>query len=238
MEATVRLLIVDADRQAAGQLRDALKGAGYICEIAPTAAQGYTLARANSPDLILLDTDLPGGEGLALLRQIRTEKDTPVLVLSASRLEEDKIRALDAGADDYIPKPFTIGELKARIRANLRRAHPQLARLDCFDQGGLTIDFQHRRVTVGGSQVHLTPLEYRLLALLVQNPGKVLTHSYINKEIWGYSDDESTQRLRVFMAGIRRKIEKDTANPRFIHTEVGVGYRFMAPPGPKGGGGN
>ena len=120
-----------------------------------------------------------------------------------------------------------MGEVQARIRANLRRTRPQIARSDVFEKDGLILDFQRRRVSVDGKEIHLTPIEYRLLVLLVQNPGKVLTHTYINREVWGYSDDESNQRLRVFMAGIRRKIEKDTANPRYILTEVGVGYRFV-----------
>ena len=117
--------------------------------------------------------------------------------------------------------------MQARIRANLRRTRPQIARSDVFEKDGLALDFQRHRVSVDGREIHFTPIEYRLLVLLVQNPGKVLTHTYINREVWGYSDDESNQRLRVFMAGIRRKIERDTANPRYILTEVGVGYRFV-----------
>ena len=221
------ILIIEDARGIREILEAALRRAEYSCDLAGTAAEGDTLARANNPDVILLDLGLPDGDGVELIGRIRKEQDTPILVISAREQEEDKIEALDAGADDYITKPFTVGEVQARIRAALRRIRPQIARHDIFEQGGLYIDFQKRRVLVDEKEIHLTPLEYRLLVLLVHNPGKVLTHSYINKEVWGYTDDESSQRLRVFMAGIRRKIEKDTANPRYILTEVGVGYRFV-----------
>ncbi|MBC5581575.1 response regulator transcription factor [Anaerofilum sp. BX8] len=227
MREAPHILIVEDDPGIQRLLEMSLRKIGYTCDLADTATGGYTLARANNPDLILLDLGLPDYDGVELLARIRQRQDTPVLVVSARGQEKDKIEALDAGADDYVTKPFTLGEVQARIRANLRRTRPQIARSDVFEKDGLALDFQRHRVSVDGREIHFTPIEYRLLVLLVQNPGKVLTHTYINREVWGYSDDESNQRLRVFMAGIRRKIERDTANPRYILTEVGVGYRFV-----------
>ncbi|MEG2881999.1 MAG: winged helix-turn-helix domain-containing protein, partial [Christensenella sp.] len=187
---------------------------------------GISLSFANNPDVILLDLGLPDIDGIEVLHQIRDASDVPIIVVSARGQEREKVEALDAGADDYITKPFSIGELLARVRVALRKRVPQPAGKAEFRMDALIIDFEKRRVSVDGQEVHLTPIEYKLLNLLVENKGKVLTHSFINKQVWGYEYTEDSQSLRVFMANIRRKIESDTARPRYIMTEVGVGYRF------------
>ena len=164
---------------------------------------------------------------MEVIGSIREIADTPVIVVSARQEEEEKIQALDAGADDYVTKPFYMGELLARIRAALRKTEvrPQ-GKNTCFEQGDLRVDFENRRVEAGGKEVHLTPIEYKILNLLIANRGKVLTHHYILKEIWGYEEGVEAGTLRVFMATLRRKIEKNPSDPQHIMTEVGVGYRF------------
>ena len=221
------ILVVEDDPAVRNLISTTLEAHDYKHHAAPTGEAAILEAASHNPDVILLDLGLPDTDGAQVIQKIRSWSNTPIIVISARSEDTDKIEALDAGADDYVTKPFTLGEVQARIRANLRRTRPQIARSDVFEKDGLMLDFQRRRVSVDGKEIHLTPIEYRLLVLLVQNPGKVLTHTYINREVWGYSDDESNQRLRVFMAGIRRKIEKDTANPRYILTEVGVGYRLV-----------
>ena len=176
--------------------------------------------------MILLDLGLPDLDGMEVLDQIRQESDVPVIVVSARGMEQEKVGALDAGADDYITKPFNAGELLARIRVALRHrssaTKQEPVELDTFK-----MDFEKRKVFVRGGEVHLTPIEYKMLTLLVNNSGKVLTHHFIQQEVWGYDTTDDYQSLRVFMANIRRKIEEDSTKPRFILTEVGVGYRFV-----------
>lgn len=221
-----RILIIEDDKTILNFLSISLKTHGYRFEAAGSGLEGISLFLANSPDVILLDLGLPDIDGIEVIRQIRESSDVPVIVVSARGQECEKVEALDAGADDYITKPFSIGELLARVRVALRKRMPHPAGKKEFRMDGLLIDFEKRRVSVDGRDVHLTPIEYKLLTLLVENKGKVLTHGFINKQVWGYEYTEDSQSLRVFMANIRRKIEKDTARPRYIMTEVGVGYRF------------
>ena len=188
---------------------------------------GISCFYANNPDLILLDLGLPDLDGMEVLDQIRQESDVPVIVVSARGMEQEKVGALDAGADDYITKPFNAGELLARIRVALRHRSNAPKQEPVFELDTFKMDFEKRKVFVRDGEVHLTPIEYKMLTLLVNNSGKVLTHHFIQQEVWGYDTTDDYQSLRVFMANIRRKIEEDSTKPRFILTEVGVGYRCV-----------
>jgi len=205
-----------------------MKSNEYRLFTAQTGGGGIALFHANSPDLILLDLGLPDMDGIEVVRRIRQVSDIPIMIISARGQEQEKITALDAGADDYITKPFHMGELLARIRVFERKlrkeAGPKISEEFICDY--LTVDFEKGRVFLDGSEIHLTPIEYKLLTLMIQNRGKVLTHNYISKEVWGYGETGDAQSIRVYMASLRRKIEKNTAQPRFILTQVGVGYRF------------
>ena len=221
-----RVLIIEDDKSIQNLLRISLKASGYECEVTETGLSGLSLHMANNPDIILLDLGLPDIDGSEVLAQIRMGSKVPVIVISARDQEKEKVAALDAGADDYITKPFNIPELLARIRVALRHAAPQDNRATTFAVGGLLIDFERRVVTVDGALIHLTPIEYKLLALLAEHSGKVLTHQFMQKKIWGYETNDEYQSLRVFMANIRRKIEPDSSQPLYILTEVGIGYRL------------
>ena len=227
MENKKTILIVEDDKYIIHFLSMSFKEEAYAFQVAGTVKEAVSLFYANRPDLVILDLGLPDGDGMEVIRTIREIADTPVIVVSARQEEEEKIRALDAGADDYVTKPFYMGELLARIRAALRKAeiYPQ-EKASRFEQGDLLVDYEQRRVEVGGTEVHLTPIEYKILTLLIANRGKVLTHHYILKEIWGYAEGVEAGTLRVFMATLRRKIEKNPSAPQHIITEVGVGYRF------------
>ncbi len=227
MENKKTILIVEDDKYIIHFLSMSFKEEAYAFQVAGTVKEAVSLFYANRPDLVILDLGLPDGDGMEVIRTIREIADTPVIVVSARQEEEEKIRALDAGADDYVTKPFYMGELLARIRAALRKAeiYPQ-EKASRFEQGDLLVDYEQRRVEVGGTEVHLTPIEYKILTLLIANRGKVLTHHYILKEIWGYAEGVEAGTLRVFMATLRRKIEKNPSDPQHIITEVGVGYRF------------
>jgi two-component system KDP operon response regulator KdpE len=178
----------------------------------------------------VLDLGLPDMDGLALIAQLRSQSDVPILVVSARGHEREKVQALDAGADDYLTKPFGIAELLARVRVLLRHRMSVLSREDAMNQwqiGPLMIDYEKRRVTLAGEDVHLTPTEYKLLTMLSSQHGKVLTHRYLVQKIWGTYNADDTQSLRVCMGNLRRKLEENPAQPRFIITEVGVGYRMI-----------
>ncbi len=226
MDQDFTILIIEDDHYIANFLALSLKKEQYQTVIASTAQEGLALCYANNPSLILLDLGLPDMDGLEVIKTVRSFSQVPILVVSARGQEQEKIDALDSGADDYIVKPFHMGELLARIRAVVRRKAQQPAQGTVFSFGGLLVDQEKRRVTVDGREVHLTPMEYRLLLLLIANKGKVLTHNYIIKEVWGYGETGDPKAVRVFMANLRRKIERDTLHPRFILTEIGVGYRF------------
>ena len=221
-----RVLIIEDDKSIQNLLRISLRASGYECEVTETGLSGLSLQMANNPDIILLDLGLPDIDGSEVLAQIRMGSSVPVIVISARDQEREKVAALDAGADDYITKPFNIPELLARIRVALRHALPQDFQPTRFSVGGLVMDFERRNVTVDGSEVHLTPIEYKLLVLLAEHSGKVLTHQFIQKKVWGYETNDEYQSLRVFMANIRRKIEPNSSHPLYILTEIGIGYRL------------
>lgn len=221
------ILVIEDDKTIQNFIRITLKTKGYRCLLADDGLTGISYYYANNPDLILLDLGLPDIDGMEVLDQIRQESEVPVIVVSARGMEQEKVAALDAGADDYITKPFNAGELLARIRVALRHSSNVPKQEPVFELDTLKLDFEKRKVTVRGEEVHLTPIEYKMLTLLVNNSGKVLTHHYIQQEVWGYDTTDDYQSLRVFMANIRRKIEEDSTKPRFILTEVGVGYRFV-----------
>lgn len=195
---------------------------------AETGTEGMRLVAQKNPDVVLLDLGLPDMDGQEVLRSLREWTDVPIIVLTARGQEKDKLMALDAGADDYVTKPFSAAELLARVRVVLRRV-PK-AREDVIPEycaGGLKVDFEARQVFVDDEEVRLTPIEYRLVALLARHAGKVLTHKFLLTDVWGPAFDDSTHTLRVHMASIRQKMEPDPAHPRFIRTETGVGYRML-----------
>jgi two-component system KDP operon response regulator KdpE len=179
--------------------------------------------------VVLLDMGLPDMDGMDVLREIRSFSQVPVIVVTARGQESEKAQTLDSGADDYLSKPFSMVELLARIRVALRHARQHKGALEmlCYAVGGLVVDFEKRRVMLDGVQVHLTPNEYKMLALLARNAGRVLTHSYLAKELWGVALEKDANSLRVFMTGLRHKIEQDPSHPRYLKTEIGVGYRLM-----------
>ena len=221
------ILVIEDDKTIQNFIRITLKTKGYRCDLADDGLTGISCFYANNPDLILLDLGLPDLDGMEVLDQIRQETDVPVIVVSARGMEQEKVGALDAGADDYITKPFNAGELLARIRVALRHRSNAPKQEPVFELDTFKMDFEKRKVFVRDGEVHLTPIEYKMLTLLVNNSGKVLTHHFIQQEVWGYDTTDDYQSLRVFMANIRRKIEEDSTKPRFILTEVGVGYRFV-----------
>jgi two-component system KDP operon response regulator KdpE len=222
------ILVVEDDLQLRRFLRTALGAQDYRLVEAETVKEALIAATTHNPELVLLDIGLPDGNGIDLTRRIREWSRVPIIVISARGREDDKVAALDAGADDYLTKPFGVNELLARIRVGLRHALAggSLPEAPVLEIGELRLDLARRQVRVAGADVHLTPLEYRLLALLVQNAGKVLTHRQILKEVWGPGAVAETHYLRVFMAQLRRKIEPDPARPRLLLTEPGVGYRM------------
>ncbi len=227
MEDRKTILIVEDDKYIIHFLSISLKEEDYGLWTAKTVKEAVSLFYANRPDLVILDLGLPDGDGMEVIESIREIADTPIIIVSARLDEDEKIRALDAGADDYVTKPFYMGELQARIRAALRKKENYTPdKSSCFEQGDLAVDFEKRQVTVAGEEIHLTPIEYRILTLLIANRGKVLTHNYILKEIWGYAEGVEAGTLRVFVATLRRKIEKNPSQSQHIVTEVGVGYRF------------
>lgn len=221
------ILVIEDDKTIQNFIRITLKTKGYRCDLADDGLTGISCFYANNPDLILLDLGLPDLDGMEVLDQIRQESDVPVIVVSARGMEQEKVGALDAGADDYITKPFNAGELLARIRVALRHRSNAPKQEPVFELDTFKMDFEKRKVFVRDGEVHLTPIEYKMLTLLVNNSGKVLTHHFIQQEVWGYDTTDDYQSLRVFMANIRRKIEEDSTKPRFILTEVEVGYRFV-----------
>lgn len=221
------ILVIEDDKYISHFIDISLSKENYSVLVAETAEEGLFLFSSHRPDIVLLDLGLPDRDGVDLLRELRTFSDTPVLIVSARGQEKEKIAALDLGANDYITKPFHMGELMARIRVveRLLQKNRSNAGDIIFSCDWLTVDYEKRRVFVSDTEIHLTPTEYKTLLLLIANRGKVLTHNYIIRQIWGYEGGDS-KSVRVFMANLRRKLEKDTTHPRFILTEVGVGYRF------------
>lgn len=220
------VLVIEDDKTIQNFLRISLQTRGYKYILADNGLSGISYFYTDNPDMVLLDLGLPDIDGMEVLRQIRQKSDLPVIVVSARGQEREKVAALDEGADDYVLKPFNAEELLARIRVALRHRGTVKKELTEFELDYLRVDFEKRKVFVHGEEIHLTPIEYKMMTLLVNNSGKVLTHHYIQQQVWGYDTTDDYQSLRVFMANIRRKIEDNTAKPRFILTEVGVGYRF------------
>jgi two-component system KDP operon response regulator KdpE len=223
-------ILIEDERQIRRFVRTALEAEGWNVHEAETMRQGLTDAATRRPDLIILDLGLPDGNGVDFLRDLRGWSKVPVIVLSARVGEEDKITALDAGADDYLTKPFGVGELLARVRASSRRrleAGTDPGEGAVFTFGDVKIDLSLRTAHKGDAAIHLTPIEYRLLSLLIANAGKVLTHRQILREVWGPAHSEDGHYVRVYMGHLRQKLEDDPAQPRHILTETAVGYRLV-----------
>jgi two-component system KDP operon response regulator KdpE len=221
------IVLIEDEPQIRRFLRITLAEHGFVLIEAGSGVDGIRCVEAHHPQLVLLDLGLPDINGIEVARRLRTKTNSPIIILSARGEEHQKILALDAGADDYVTKPFSIGELLARMRAALRRASLSAQPKEkTFIHGGLSIDFECRAVTVNGTEVHLTPNEWDLLALLIENAGKVLTHKQLLRAVWGEQYAQETHYLRVYMAQLRHKLEEDPARPKFLITEPGIGYRF------------
>ncbi len=226
------VLLIEDEKSISDFTSKSLSSQGYRVCCASTGREALSLASSLCPDVLLLDLGLPDMDGMEIIRQIRTWSSCPILVISARTQEHDKVQALDAGADDYLTKPFGISELMARIRTSLRHSnrlnngysvpqHPYRAK-------DLEIDFFKRSITIAGQPIHLTPIEYKIVAFLAQNSGKVMTYSAVMSNVWGPYAESDNKILRVNMANIRRKLEQNPAEPIYIFTEVGVGYRMAA----------
>jgi two-component system KDP operon response regulator KdpE len=226
--STPSAVIVEDEPQIRRFVRAALEAQQWQVHEADTMKGGLVETGTRRPDLVILDLGLPDGDGVAFLRDLRTWSHVPVIVLSARSDEADKIAALDAGADDYLTKPFGVGELMARVRVAMRRGQRASdAGSSTFTFGEVTVDLAARRVERAGADVHLTPIEYRLLGVLIANVGRVLTHRHLLREVWGPAHSERTHYLRIYMGHLRQKLEADAAQPRHIVTETGVGYRLV-----------
>lgn len=223
-----QILVVEDELPLRRLLRGVLEDAGYRYLEAETGQQALLRAAQQPPELVLLDLGLPDLDGLDVLARLREWLSAPIIILSARDQEKQKIAALDQGADDYLTKPFSTGELLARIRVALRHASAGEAKSSTFSTGDLRVDLAARRVFVKDAEVHLTPLEYKLLTTLIRHAGKVLTHRVLLKEVWGPGHTHENHYLRVFMATLRRKLESDPSEPRILLTEPGVGYRLHA----------
>ena len=222
------ILVVEDDAQIRNFICFTLEAEGYVCVTAATAEEAMRLLAAEPIDLMLLDLGLPDLDGTEVIRRLRTWSEMPVIVVSARDQDKEKVAVLDLGADDYLTKPFSASELLARIRVALRHMYKQSGAKanPVYQSGELRLDAEKRKVYLGETEIHVTPMEYALLLLLFNNQGKVLTTSVILREIWGAGYGQDTQALRTLTAGLRRKIEKNPAKPRYILTEIGVGYRL------------
>lgn len=227
MNSNALFLIVEDDKQIRSFIRSSLEIQKYKTICATTGQEALNLIASQNPEVIILDLGLPDLDGLDIIRRVRTYSQVPIIVVSARDQDKEKVDALDAGADDYLSKPFSIHELLARLRVILRRQETSVPdSTEPFQSGNLVVDTTRHLVFLHGKEVHFTPMEFNILALLVKNPGKVLTHSNILRAVWGSYLDSDAQSLRVFMANIRRKLDEDPAKPKYIITEVGIGYRF------------
>jgi two-component system KDP operon response regulator KdpE len=226
-DSVPHVLIIEDEKEIRRFVRMALQAEGLDVHEADTFHRGLIDAGTRRPDLIILDLGLPDGDGIDLIRDVRSWSPVPIIVLSARGAESDKILALDTGADDYLVKPFGTGELLARVRALLRRQAKEADNSSVLSFGEVRIDIERRVVERSGAPLHLTPLEYRLLVHLCSHPNRVLTHLQLLKAVWGPSHTTDTPYLRVFMGGLRKKVEVDPSQPRHLVTETGVGYRFI-----------
>ena len=224
------ILIVEDDPPIRNLISVALEAHDYRSISAANAGNAIIAATSHNPDIVLLDLGLPDQDGVEVIRKIRSWSNMPIIVISARSDDRDKIEALDAGADDYLTKPFSVDELLARLRVTIRRLNQSQAESGdqlIFVNGPLTIDYSAGYASLNGDELHLTPIEYRLLCLLARNCGKVLTHNYITQQVWGTSWENNIASLRVFMATLRKKLEPDSGSPAFIQTHVGIGYRMV-----------
>lgn len=221
------ILLIEDEVQIRRLVRAALEEEGHCVQECGTLKEGLAQLHAETIQLLILDLGLPDGDGIAFIRELRTQFSLPVLVLSARSTEGEKIRALDAGADDYLTKPYSTGELLARVRAQLRRAPQEGANVETrFQFGDIEVDLAQRNVTRKGAAVRLTPIEYRLLCAMLAEPGKVLTYRHLLSTVWGKSFVENNHYLRIYVSHLRQKLENDPAQPEHFLTETGVGYRF------------
>ena len=225
------ILVVEDDIPVRNLITITLKTHGYRYLTAGTGDGAVVEASSHNPDVVLLDLGLPDMDGIDVIQKIRTWSVAPIIVISARSDDQDKVDALDAGADDYLTKPFSVEELLARVRSTLRRLQylmkTETSNVSVFHNGELTIDYGAGTVAVDGHEIHLMPLEYSLLCLLAQNVGKVLTYQFILDKVWVNALESDMSSLRVYMASLRKKIEKDTAHPKYIQTHIGVGYRMI-----------
>lgn len=226
-----QILVVEDDNAVAKLMAATMESQDYQYRIASTGASAIMEALSYKPEVMILDLGLPDTDGIEVIKKIRAWSNMPIIVVSARSEDNDKVSALDAGADDYLTKPFSVDELLARLRVALRRVRYDRQRLSeessVYENGGLRIDYAAGCVYLDGSEIHLTPIEYKLLVLLAKNTGKVLTHNYILREVWGNPTASDMQSLRVYMATLRKKLEKSTSEPKYIQTHIGIGYRML-----------
>ena len=228
MSESAAILLIEDEAQIRRFVRTALEAEGHRVLESGTLVQGMVQVHETKPQLAILDLGLPDGDGISFIRELRTQSEMPVLVLSARSAEGEKIRALDAGADDYLTKPFSIGELLARVRALLRRNKTDSAVVETlFRFGDVEVDLVRHQVTRNNRVVHLTPIEYRLLCAMLADTGKVMTYRHLLRAVWGNAHIESNHYLRIYVSHLRQKLEDDTAQPKHFLTETGVGYRFQ-----------
>lgn len=229
--SSARVLVIDDEPEIWRAVRAGLTGAGFIAEWAPTGAEGIELVARWHPDVVILDLTLPDLDGIEVCRQLRQWSQVPIIVLSVRGGDADKVMALELGADDYLTKPFSMAELTVRVRVALRHAAHMSGSSDKearFQTGALVMDFERRQVSVDGREIHLTPIEYDLMKYLAINAGRVLTHRAILRAVWGPAYEQEIHYLRVFFNQLRRKIEPDPSRPRYLLTELGIGYRLRA----------
>ncbi len=227
MEVRKRILIVDDEQQITVVLRSGLNKHGYDVRVANEGQAALELFNAWTPDLVITDLSMPNMNGLKLCQELRSKSSLPIIVLSVKNDEETKVAALDIGADDYVTKPFGMGELLARVRATLRRSPAPSLETTVLEEGDFCVDLESREVRVAGKEIRLSPKEFDLLTFFIRNAGKVLTHRKLLANIWGGNYTDQTEYLRVFVRHLRKKIEPDPAKPRYILTEPWVGYRFL-----------
>jgi two-component system KDP operon response regulator KdpE len=227
-DAKIHIVLIEDEKQIRRFLTAALEAEGMLVYESENGKQGLITCATRKPDLLIIDLGLPDMNGLEVIRDVRSWSEVPIIVLSARTQENEKVAALDAGADDYLSKPFGAAELVARIRAHLRRRQPTNSQLEStFEFGDVCINFSLRTVTKTGASIHLSPIEYRLLSVLARNAGKVMTHQQLLKEVWGPNHSESSHYLRIYMANLRQKLEAEPAQPKYFLTETGVGYRLV-----------
>jgi two-component system KDP operon response regulator KdpE len=228
-DSKIHIVLIEDEKQIRRFLSAALEAEGMNVYEAETGKQGLIVCATRKPDLLIVDLGLPDIDGLEVIRDVRSWSEVPIIVLSARSQEHEKVSALDAGADDYLSKPFGAAELIARIRAHLRRRQPSSTSHEAlFQFGDVRVDFSLRTVTRAGEAVHLSPIEYRLLSVLARHVGKVMTHRQLLKEVWGPNNAENSHYLRIYMANLRQKLEQQPAQPQHLLTETGVGYRLLA----------